>query len=304
MIDAPGDSVDVLLKVYTVAGRLIRILKSNGGLAQVQIPWDGLDAEGQPLARGVYLFKAQVFPHIPGTGSDRADAEEPIRGRRALAKGVCQKAWSRGKGAGVVWLSLFPARGYSCPEEVPCDLLSRRWPFFSCSARAAPPGLRGPAALSIFNRVVARTGWALRASLWRTIRPQPPGGIPPALGFVGRTGVELTYAQLVPGLASDVNYNYLTFVHPLQGWGAFGVGIVFLSYGQSEGSDDQGNPTGTFGSNEFSPAVYYGTQIFPISRWAPRSSGSASSWRRATSRVWARPSASISPGSTRSNPRT
>jgi len=86
---------------------------------------------------------------------------------------------------------------------------------------------------------------------------------PAALGFVGRTGVELTYAQLVPGLASDVNYNYLTFVHPLQGWGAFGLGIVFLSYGQSEGSDDQGNPTGTFGSNEFSPAVYYGTQIFP-----------------------------------------
>jgi len=86
---------------------------------------------------------------------------------------------------------------------------------------------------------------------------------PAALGFVGRTAVELTYAQLVPGLADDVNYNFLTMVHPLQGWGAFGVGIVFLSYGQSEGADDQGNPTGTFGSNEFSPAVYYGTQILP-----------------------------------------
>ena len=85
---------------------------------------------------------------------------------------------------------------------------------------------------------------------------------PAALGFVGRTGVELTYAQLVPGLANDVNYNYLTFVHPLQGWGAFGLGVVFLSYGQSEGSDEQGNPTGTFGSNEFSPALYYGTQVF------------------------------------------
>ena len=85
---------------------------------------------------------------------------------------------------------------------------------------------------------------------------------PAALGFVGRTGVELTYAQLVPGLATDVNYNYLSFVHPLQGWGAYGVGIVFLSYGLSEGSDELGNLTGTFGSNEFSPAVYYGTQIF------------------------------------------
>jgi hypothetical protein len=41
------------------------------------------------------------------------------------------------------------------------------------------------------------------------------------------------------------------------------VGIVFLNYGQSEGTDDAGNPTRTFGSNEFSPAVYYGTQVMP-----------------------------------------
>lgn len=86
---------------------------------------------------------------------------------------------------------------------------------------------------------------------------------PAALGFVGRTAVELTYAQLVPGLADDVSYNFLSYVQPVKGWGAFGVGVVFLSYGQSEGADDSGNPTGTFGSNEFSPAVYYGTQIFP-----------------------------------------
>jgi len=86
---------------------------------------------------------------------------------------------------------------------------------------------------------------------------------PAALGFVGRNGVELTYAQLVPGLASDVSYNYLTFVHPTKGWGAFGLGVVFLSYGQSEATDDNGVSKGTFGSNEFSPALYYGTQILP-----------------------------------------
>src|SRR5215831_14397371 len=86
---------------------------------------------------------------------------------------------------------------------------------------------------------------------------------PAALGFVGRTGVELTYAQLVPGLASDVNYNYLTFVHPLEGWGAFGLGLIFLSYGTSEGADEQGVSTGQFGSNEFSPAVYFGTRVLP-----------------------------------------
>jgi hypothetical protein len=74
---------------------------------------------------------------------------------------------------------------------------------------------------------------------------------------------DLTYAQLVPGLASDVNYNYVTFVKPTAGWGAFGLGLVFLSYGTSEGTDPFGNPTGTFTSNEVSPALYYGTKLLP-----------------------------------------
>src|SRR6266850_6625018 len=86
---------------------------------------------------------------------------------------------------------------------------------------------------------------------------------PAALGFLEKSGVQLTYAKLVPGLANDVSYNYGSFVQPIQGFGAFGVGIVFLSYGQSEGRDDAGNFTGNFGSNEFSPALYYGTRILP-----------------------------------------
>ncbi len=86
---------------------------------------------------------------------------------------------------------------------------------------------------------------------------------PAGLGFVERSAVELTYAQLVPGLANDVSYNYGSYVHPLEGWGAFGVGLVFLSYGQSEGTDAAGNPTGSFGSSEFSPALSYGTRILP-----------------------------------------
>lgn len=86
---------------------------------------------------------------------------------------------------------------------------------------------------------------------------------PAGLGFIQKADVNLTYAQLVPGLASDVSYNYLTYAQPIEGWGAFGIGIVFLSYGESEGTDNAGNSTGTFGSNEFSPAIYYGTRILP-----------------------------------------
>lgn len=86
---------------------------------------------------------------------------------------------------------------------------------------------------------------------------------PAGLGFVTKSAVDLTYAQLVPGLATDVSYNYITFVKPTAGWGAFGIGLVFLSYGTSEGTDPFGNPTGSFTSNEVSPAISYGTKLLP-----------------------------------------
>ena len=84
---------------------------------------------------------------------------------------------------------------------------------------------------------------------------------PAGLGFADKPAVQLTYAKLVPGLASDVSYNYGTYVQPIEGFGAFGLGIVFLSYGTSEGRDEAGTFTGNFTSNEFSPAIYYGTRL-------------------------------------------
>src|SRR6185295_5592069 len=78
VIDAPGDSVNVLLRIYTVAGRAVRTMDFRGGRAQGQIRWDGLGAEGAALAQGTYLYKVQVYGRNPGGGSDgsqRAEAE-------------------------------------------------------------------------------------------------------------------------------------------------------------------------------------------------------------------------------------
>jgi hypothetical protein len=86
---------------------------------------------------------------------------------------------------------------------------------------------------------------------------------PAGLGFVDRAAVELTYAQLVPGLATDVSYNYGTWVQPVGGWGALGFNLVFLSYGVSEGTDPTGVSTGQFSSNEFAPQLSYGTRVLP-----------------------------------------
>ena len=50
--------VDVTVKIYTVAGRLIATLQEEGLTGHfVEIPWDGRDQDGSEIANGVYLYK-------------------------------------------------------------------------------------------------------------------------------------------------------------------------------------------------------------------------------------------------------
>ncbi len=53
--------LDVEIKVYTIAGRLIQELHSTSvGELMVRVPWDGRDREGDKVANGVYLYKTIV----------------------------------------------------------------------------------------------------------------------------------------------------------------------------------------------------------------------------------------------------
>lgn len=75
VISVPGDPVNVQLKLFTVSGRMIRTLTAFGGVGSVELPWDGLDDEGQPLANGVYLFKVNVnVRNADGTSSSQGSA--------------------------------------------------------------------------------------------------------------------------------------------------------------------------------------------------------------------------------------
>ena len=52
------DPVDVEIKVYTVAGRLIQVLEAIAITDRVgRIPWDGRDRDGNEIANGVYLYR-------------------------------------------------------------------------------------------------------------------------------------------------------------------------------------------------------------------------------------------------------
>ncbi|HLX11989.1 MAG TPA: type IX secretion system sortase PorU, partial [Bacteroidota bacterium] len=66
-------SLNVEVKVYTVAGRLIRTLEATSGSAHgntVQVPWDGRDRDGSAIANGTYLYK--IIAH---TTDSRFNAE-------------------------------------------------------------------------------------------------------------------------------------------------------------------------------------------------------------------------------------
>jgi hypothetical protein len=53
--------LNVTVKVYTVAGRLIQSLSTiSAGESFVRVPWDGRDRDGDILANGVYFYKVLV----------------------------------------------------------------------------------------------------------------------------------------------------------------------------------------------------------------------------------------------------
>jgi hypothetical protein len=63
------DPLDVEVKIYSVAGRLVRVLRSAALVGRfIQIPWDGTDDSGDRLANGVYLYKF-LTKNVPGSDS-------------------------------------------------------------------------------------------------------------------------------------------------------------------------------------------------------------------------------------------
>jgi len=85
-----------------------------------------------------------------------------------------------------------------------------------------------------------------------------PGG----LAFMRGVNAGLMHAKLVPGLADDVYFEYLSGTTYLEGWGGAAFTLTYLTYGESartiEGSSD---PVGVFSSFEIAPSVALGTAI-------------------------------------------
>ena len=70
------------------------------------------------------------------------------------------------------------------------------------------------------------------------------------LAFVKNRNFAFMHSQLVPDLATDVFYEFLGFSTEVGGVGTFSTSVIYLTYGESVATDDQGNTLGTFNSWE------------------------------------------------------
>jgi hypothetical protein len=60
MLFAPGTPQSCRIKIYTIAGRLIKEITAPAKVGFNQIYWDGHDADGEAIANGIYLYKIIV----------------------------------------------------------------------------------------------------------------------------------------------------------------------------------------------------------------------------------------------------
>jgi Type IX secretion system protein PorV len=85
------------------------------------------------------------------------------------------------------------------------------------------------------------------------------------LAFIKTRNLAFMHSSLVPDLVNDVYYEYLGYASPAGDVGVWSASVIFLNYGKSQATDDQGNDRGTFtsweGSLNASFAMQFGDRL-------------------------------------------
>jgi hypothetical protein len=69
------------------------------------------------------------------------------------------------------------------------------------------------------------------------------------------------HVNWLPELASDLYYEFLSFVSSKEGWGTFGGNVTFITYGSITRTGESGVELGTFEAFDIAGTVSYGTAL-------------------------------------------
>jgi len=84
---------------------------------------------------------------------------------------------------------------------------------------------------------------------------------PSGLVNIEKSQMMLMYAPWLRQFIDDLHYSYLAWASNLKDIGHVAAHFTYLSLGRQEGTDEFGNPTGTFSSYELAFAISYGTYL-------------------------------------------
>jgi hypothetical protein len=73
--------------------------------------------------------------------------------------------------------------------------------------------------------------------------------------------ITFMHANWLPELASDLYYDYFSYVQHMEGWGTIGLNLTYLSLGQNVRMDEFGTQKGVFDSYEMAFGFSYGTRL-------------------------------------------
>lgn len=82
-------------------------------------------------------------------------------------------------------------------------------------------------------------------------------------GLAYQNGKQITFmhANWLPGLTSDIFYEFLAYRMSIEGVGTIGFNVVYLDLGEQTRTDEQGNELEKFSSNEFAVSASYGATV-------------------------------------------
>jgi hypothetical protein len=73
--------------------------------------------------------------------------------------------------------------------------------------------------------------------------------------------ITFMHSNYLVQLASDIYYEYFSFVLPTNQWGTFGLGVTFLSLGEQQQTNEIGTVMGRFYTYEMALTLSYGTKL-------------------------------------------